>query len=91
MKLSASHILVQNEFEAKDVLHKLKEGKHFEDLARDYSICSSAKHDGFLGEFPKGRMIQAFEMALEKLRPGEISSIVRTKFGYHIIRREKIL
>lgn len=85
--LSARHILVRHEYEAKDLLRKIDEGKKFEDLARDFSQCPSAKVGGNLGEFPKGRMVPAFEKALFKLSPGEISPPVKTQFGYHLIQR----
>lgn len=53
MKLKASHILLRHEYEAKDILKKLEEGKPFEELARDFSICPSSSRGGDLGEFPK--------------------------------------
>lgn len=87
MNLKAKHILVKHEYEAKDLQKKLKEGKSFEDLARDFSICPSSARGGDLGEFPKGRMIPAFEKALLELNENEISGIVRTQFGYHLIKR----
>lgn len=87
MILKAKHILVKHEYEAKDILRKLKEGTPFEELAADFSICPSSRQGGDLGEFPKGRMIPEFEKALLQLKPNEISGIVRTKFGYHIIKR----
>lgn len=87
MHLKAAHILVAHEFEAKDILKKLIEGKKFEDLARDFSLCSSASQGGHLGSFRKGMMVAPFEKALLSLREGEISGIVRTQFGYHIIQR----
>lgn len=87
MKLKAKHILVQHEFEAKDLQRKLTEGKSFEELARDYSMCPSSKNGGDLGEFPKGRMVPAFEMALLLLKEGEISGVVKTQFGFHLIKR----
>jgi parvulin-like peptidyl-prolyl isomerase len=83
----ARHILLTHEYEAKDVLKKLQAGEDFEKLARDFSICPSARNGGDLGEFPKGRMIPEFEKALSRLAPDEVSSIVKTKFGYHIIKR----
>lgn len=85
--LKAQHILVNHEYEAKDILRKLSNGESFEKLAQDYSLCSSAKNDGHLGTFPKGRMVASFERALLQLREGEISTPVRTQFGYHIIKR----
>lgn len=87
MLLKARHILVKHEYEAKDLLKKLQEGKSFEELARDYSECPSRLQGGNLGEFPKGRMVPAFEKALLALNPQEISGIVRTPFGYHLIQR----
>ena len=87
MMLKASHILVQHEFEARDILKKIKDGKSFEELARDFSQCSSSRHSGMLGEFPAGKMVPAFEKALLALKPGEISGIVKTQFGHHIILR----
>lgn len=86
--LKASHILVKHEYEAKDLQKKLADGKNFEELARDFSLCPSAKQGGLLGEFPRGRMVPAFEKALLTLRPGEISGVIRTQFGYHLIRRD---
>lgn len=85
--LKARHILVRHEYEARDILRKLSLGESFEDLARDFSLCPSAKQGGDLGEFPRGRMVPAFERALLKLAPGEISAIVKTPFGFHLIKR----
>ncbi len=85
--LRAQHILVAHEYEAKDIQRKLLQGVSFESLASDFSLCPSARQGGNLGEFPKGRMVPAFEKALLKLSPGEISPIVRTSFGYHLIKR----
>ncbi len=86
--LKAQHILVEKEFEAKDILKKLDEGVTFEKLAHDFSICPSAKNGGHLGEFPKGRMVPAFEKALLDLDEDEVSDTpIRTQFGYHIIKR----
>ncbi len=87
MKISAKHILVSHEYEAKDLLKKLSEGVAFEDLARDYSLCPSGKAGGDLGTFSKGQMVPTFEKAVLQLLPGEISGIVRTQFGFHLIKR----
>ncbi len=87
--LSASHILVKHEYEAKDLLKKLNEGADFGQLARDFSQCSSAKHDGFLGMFAPKQMVPEFIQALILLKEGEVSKPIRTQFGYHIIRREE--
>ena len=86
IKLKAKHILVTHEYEAKDLIKKLNDGKSFEELARDFSLCSSGANGGDLGEFPKGRMVPTFEKALIALKPGEVSGTVKTQFGYHIIK-----
>ncbi|MBG60416.1 MAG: peptidylprolyl isomerase [Halobacteriovoraceae bacterium] len=88
-KITASHILVDQKFEAQDILKKLNDGQSFEKLAQDYSNCGSAKQGGSLGEFGKGMMVAPFEQAAFALNPGEISDIVQTQFGYHIIKRDK--
>lgn len=87
-QLKASHILVKHEYEAKDLQKKIADGKPFEELAQDFSLCPSSRQGGLLGEFPRGKMVPAFEKALLTLKPGEISGVVRTQFGYHLIRRE---
>lgn len=87
MKLKAKHILVRHEYEAKDILRKLQDGKVFEDLAKDFSQCLSASRGGDLGEFSKGQMVPAFEKALLQLRENDVSGIVKTQFGFHIIKR----
>lgn len=86
-KLKAKHILVKHEYEAKDILKKLAEGKSFEELAKDFSQCPSSSRGGDLGEFPRGRMVPAFEKAVLELKENEVSGIVRTQFGYHVIKR----
>ena len=87
MKLKAKHILVSHEYEAKDILKKIEEGKSFEQLAQDFSLCGSSVMGGDLGEFPKGAMVPSFEKALLALKPNEISGIVKTQFGFHLIKR----
>lgn len=87
MRISAQHILVDQEFEANDLLKKLSEGKTFEELARDFSQCPSGKDGGNLGEFGKGMMVPSFEKAAFALKVGEISAPVKTQFGHHLIKR----
>ena len=89
MKITAQHILVNHEFEALDLVKKLEEGIAFETLARDFSECPSGKDGGHLGEFGKGAMVPAFEKAAFLLFPGGVSGIVKTQFGYHLIKRIK--
>jgi peptidyl-prolyl cis-trans isomerase D len=97
--LAASHILLTVPPGAsqpvKDSIHKKAEAlrrqvteQNFADLARKNSQDpSSAARGGSLGLFPKGMMVKQFEDAVLALKPGEISPVVETQFGYHIIRR----
>jgi parvulin-like peptidyl-prolyl isomerase len=86
-KIRASHILVGKYAQAEEVLKELKEGKGFEELAKEHSICPSRKRGGDLGFFGKGQMVKEFEKAAFGLEKGETSEIVKTQFGYHLIRR----
>lgn len=87
MKIRAQHILVDQEFEAKDLIRKLEEGVEFEALAKDHSNCPSGKSGGDLGEFGKGVMVPEFETAAFGLDVGQVSGPVKTQFGYHLIKR----
>ena len=88
-KISASHILVDQEHEAQDLLKKLNEGVSFEDLAKQFSKCPSGGRGGALGEFGKGMMVKPFEDAAFALEVGKVSGIVKTQFGHHLIKRTK--
>ncbi len=88
-KIAASHILVEQDHEAQDLLKKLKEGKTFEELALHFSKCPSGKQGGALGEFGRGMMVKPFEDAAFALEPGQISGVVKTQFGHHLIKRTK--
>jgi peptidyl-prolyl cis-trans isomerase SurA len=71
-----------------DVAAKLEAGEDFAALARELSDCPSGKRaGGDLGTFPKGRMAPPFEKATLALKPHEVSGIVETDFGFHIIER----
>lgn len=85
-RTKASHILVKTEEEAKAVLDELSKGKAFEDLAKEKSLDSSSKKGGDIGYFTKGQLVPEFEEAAAKLEVGQISGIVKTQFGFHIIK-----
>lgn len=87
MKIDVSHILVKHEHEAQDMLRKLSEGESFGKLAQVFSQCPSQKQAGHLGEIESSRLVHEFAEVAEKLNPGQISGIVKTQFGYHIILR----
>lgn len=89
MKISPSHILLKHEYEAKDIYKWLQEGKEFSALARKYSQCSSYQSGGDLGEVEEQRLDDDFVAAFHSLKPGEYTIPVRTRFGWHIIKRNK--
>lgn len=85
-EVKASHILVKTEKEAQDILTQIKGGGNFAELAKKHSIDSAGAKGGDLGWFGKGAMLPEFEKAAFALKEGEVSGIVKTKFGYHIIK-----
>ena len=93
----ARHILIQGgttpeaRAQADKLLAELKAGADFEALAKAHSADpGSAAKGGDLGFFPKGRMVKPFEEALDALQnPGDLSGVVQSNFGYHIIRLEE--
>ena len=88
-ELEASHILVDDEETAKEVQKKLEDGGDFAELAKEYSKDGSAENGGDLGVFKKGDMVAEFEEAAFALKEGEVSDIVQSQFGYHIIKLKK--
>ena len=99
-QIRVSHILIavsQNADEAEkkkarekieSIQKQLKNGADFADLARKESQCESRNRGGDLGFFPGGRMVKPFDDAAFKLKPGEMSGIVETRYGYHIIKMQ---
>ena len=85
-QVKASHILVKSEKEARDVLGQLKAGGNFEELAKKLSTDGAASKGGDLGWFSKGSMIPEFEKVAFAMKENQLSDIVKTKFGYHIIK-----
>jgi peptidyl-prolyl cis-trans isomerase C len=86
-KVRCAHILVKSESEAKTVLERLKKGEKFGAIAQVVSLCPSGKRGGDLGTFTRGKMVKEFETVAFALNKGEVSGIVKTKFGCHIIKR----
>lgn len=100
--IKARHILVKVEDTASEdekkkgkekaemYLKKIKEGEDFSKLASEVSDDPGSKaKGGDLGFFPKGRMVKPFEDAAFSLKPGEVSGLVETQFGFHIIKVEE--
>ena len=90
-KRDASHILVEDEKTANEIKEKLDNGEDFADLAKEYSKdTANAANGGNLGTFSRGQMVKEFEDAAFKLKEGEISEPIKTQFGYHIIKINKV-
>ena len=97
-QVKASHILIKVESDATDlqkaqarieiakIQQKLKDGQDFATQAREHSQGPSAKNGGDLGYFGRGQMVKPFEDAAFALKPGQVSEIVETRFGYHLIK-----
>src|SRR6266702_127844 len=96
--VKASHILIgvdsaasaEDKKKAREKAEKLRKdlagGAEFAALAKEYSTCPSSKQGGDLGFFGKGQMVPSFEKAAFALKHGEISNVVETQFGYHVIK-----
>lgn len=86
--IQASHILVEDEELAKDLIKQLDEGADFAELAKEHSTDTSAENGGELGSFGRGKMVAEFEEAVFALKDGEYTKEpVQSQFGYHIIKR----
>ncbi len=87
-QVKASHILVKEESQAKDIEKRLKEkdGKNFEEIAKAESTCPSKAQGGDLGMFGRGQMVKEFEDYAFTGEIGKLSPIIKTQFGYHIVK-----
>lgn len=88
---AADSALARARATAREVLERARAGEDFEELARRYSDDpGSAAQGGDLGWFRRGQMVHEFEQAAYALRPGQISEIVESPFGFHVIRMDKV-
>lgn len=97
-QVKASHILIKVDTQAdkptkdqankkiKEIQKKLEAGEDFSSLAVEFSEGPSKTNGGDLGYFNRGQMVKPFEDAAFELKPGEVSDIVETRFGYHLIK-----
>lgn len=100
-QVRARHILVEVDTEAdqptrdaarqkaESIAAEIKGGADFAELARKYSADSSAQEGGDLGLIARGQTVEPFEAAAFALAPGEVSGVVETQFGYHLIKVEE--
>tara|TARA_B100000315_G_scaffold88062_1_gene80834 strand:+ start:527 stop:802 length:276 start_codon:yes stop_codon:yes gene_type:complete len=86
-KIQCAHILVEKQSQALGIMERIKKGEKFGKLAKELSLCPSKKREGNLGYFGRGQMVKEFEKTAFNLQVGKISEPVKTKFGYHIIKR----
>ncbi|WP_394198783.1 peptidylprolyl isomerase [Litoreibacter albidus] len=88
-EFSASHILVETEEEAKELVTLLEGDVDFAELAKEKSTGPSGPSGGSLGWFGKGAMVPEFEQAVVALEDGAVSEPVQTQFGWHVIKRNE--
>ena len=88
--VNASHILVDSEEKANEILAAINAGEiSFEDAAKANSSCPSSAQGGNLGDFGRGQMVPEFDTACFEMAEGEVRGPVQTQFGYHLIRLNK--
>ncbi len=88
--VNASHILVDSEDKANELLAAINAGEiTFEDAAKNNSSCPSSAQGGSLGDFGRGQMVPEFDTACFEMEEGEVRGPVKTQFGYHLIRLNK--
>lgn len=86
-QVNAAHILVESEEKAKELLQKINDGADFAALAKENSTdTGSAQKGGELGFFTKPEVVPEFGEAAFSLKVGEVSEIVKSQFGYHILK-----
>ena len=82
----ALQILVTTAEEAKSLLDQIRKGASFEDLAKSHGRSPDARKGGDLGWFARGTMPKAFDDACFSLKPGQVSGVVQSSYGYHLFK-----
>jgi peptidyl-prolyl cis-trans isomerase C len=85
-EVRARQILVHDEALANEIVKKLKDGAAFETLSSEYSLAANAKKGGDIGYVSRGELPKMFEDEIFALKPGEISSVIRTDSSFHIFK-----
>ncbi len=88
--ICAKHILMDDEAQAEELLEKVKNGEDFDALINEYGMDPGMENypEGYI--FTKGEMVEEFEVAAFALKDGEVSGIVKSPYGYHIIKKEAL-
>lgn len=86
LEFDASHILVETEEAANELVVALDGGTDFADLAKEKSTGPSGPRGGALGWFGKGMMVPEFETAVTEMEIGAVSAPIQTQFGWHVIK-----
>jgi len=89
-QVKARHILIKDQKQAEEIHQRLLKGEDFAILAKEFSTCPSKTRGGDLGFFTKDQMVKEFSDVAFSLKPKEISPVVKTQFGYHIIVVDEI-
>ncbi len=89
LEYNASHILVKEEDQAKNILLEIQKGKDFNELAKEHSVGPTGKNGGNLNWFDLSTMVPEFSTALMVLSEGDVSQPVKTNFGWHLIKLNK--
>jgi peptidyl-prolyl cis-trans isomerase C len=88
VEVTARHILVSSEEEANKALARVKAGENFAKVAQDMSNdAASAAQGGKIGPFKKGDLVPDFETAVFSLKNNQLSGVVKTQFGFHVIQK----
>jgi len=87
----ARHILLKTEEDAKAALAEVKSGKDFAQVAKEKSQDPTAQNGGDLGFFKKGDLVPAFEQAVFSMKKGELSGIIKTQFGFHVVQLMEVI